>query len=301
MKKIILALIITTATISCDKVKNPVIPKVTAIGAKFVNKSNKTYNNYRKILLEDYTGHRCPNCPSAASIVKNTLHPRYGDTLIVLAVHAGDLATPSGNAKFRTQDFRSAAGTSWNTNYLITSYPRGIVNRKNYNNLGQTLEKSTWASAAASARTEELIVKLELTSNYDTITRALNIDMVANFLKAYPNPTKIIIGYYQDGIIGYQDSSGIELEDYEFEHMFRGSLNGDWGTDLKTFAAAKNDTIKSSFLNIAIPDSIKGLGTKKIPVNHKNVSIVAILYDALSKDKEVLQVEKISKIGSPKN
>jgi len=108
MKKFsVLLLLVAFVGISCDKVTNPIVKTDTAVGSKFRYNSNDTLSHFKKVLLEDYTGHRCPNCPTGSSIIKKNLIPRYKDSLVVIAIHAGDLARPFD--KFINQDFRTAA------------------------------------------------------------------------------------------------------------------------------------------------------------------------------------------------
>ena len=58
----------------------------------------------KKILLEDYTGHKCGNCPRAAEKAEE-LKEIYGDQLIPIAIHAGFFASDFGG-NFTT-DFTS--------------------------------------------------------------------------------------------------------------------------------------------------------------------------------------------------
>jgi hypothetical protein len=95
--------------------------------------------------------------------------------------------------------------------------------------------------------------------------------------------------FIEDGIIGKQDVSGVENDEYEFEHMMRGDINGTWGTDLKTGPIAINDSAKVSFPNFSLPATIKD--GKGLSVNDKNVSVIVFAYDANT--KMVLQAEKV--------
>ena len=56
--------------VSCDKIetpnqKPPAVYNCISPLTQIV-KTNTTTSNFRKVLLEDYTGHTCPNCPRAA-------------------------------------------------------------------------------------------------------------------------------------------------------------------------------------------------------------------------------------------
>jgi len=101
-----------------------------------------TVNPVKKVLLEDYTGHLCVNCPEAAVIAHN-LEGLYGGKLIVMAVHAGMFAAPSATGDF-TADYTTPAGDTWNNEFGITSNPNGMVNRKDFGS-GIVLGKDAWS------------------------------------------------------------------------------------------------------------------------------------------------------------
>ena len=51
----------------------------------------------RVVLLEDFTGQRCSNCPTATAVIEQ-LHEAYGEALVAVGIHCGPLAF-AGNAK----------------------------------------------------------------------------------------------------------------------------------------------------------------------------------------------------------
>jgi thiol-disulfide isomerase/thioredoxin len=93
---ILAAVLIAASMFSCDKIEPPY-------------RQGGVVTAERKVLLEDYTGSRCVNCPSAARIAHD-LKQVYGENLIVLGIHTGffafpfppqfplDLRTPAGEA-----------------------------------------------------------------------------------------------------------------------------------------------------------------------------------------------------------
>src|SRR5688572_17264194 len=83
MKKNLLCLFTVIAAVvlfsSCDDVDPPYTQTVSG-----PTSSGTT----RKILIEDYTGFKCGNCPAAATTIYNTLLPVFGQDLITIGVHA---------------------------------------------------------------------------------------------------------------------------------------------------------------------------------------------------------------------
>lgn len=294
MKKItasiFVLLVASIALVSCDKIKNPIVVKNTAVGTDFITKDNSSVANFKKTLLEDYTGMRCPNCPDAAVTATN-LAATYGSSLVVIAVHTGPFAKPIGS--FINQDYRTDSGDIWGgtAGFLIPSYPNGIVNRKAYSGNGVIILHGAWPGVVAVAKNDPFVVKLNVTTKYDTTVKALNTAIKATFQTAYSNSVSVTALLIEDEIVGLQDIHGVETEDYDFEHVVRGTLNGDWGQILKAGAATVGDTASVAINNIDLKALKYAAQNKPIIVNDKHVSVVVIAFD--SSTREVLQVEKV--------
>ena len=88
---------------SCDVIEGPFTEEIIV---------EECAEKCKKILLEDYTGHKCGNCPRAAEKAEE-LKEIYGVQLIPIAIHAGFFASDFGG-NFTT-DFTSIAGNEWDT------------------------------------------------------------------------------------------------------------------------------------------------------------------------------------------
>jgi hypothetical protein len=287
MKKLVLILSLPVLLIAaCDKIKHPIEKRDTVIGKNFITKSNKNVSNYYKVLLEDYTGHTCGQCPRAA-IQADSLSKAYGNKLVVMAVHAGPYATVDSTRGF-FDDYQTPAGTAWNSpsgfGVSKVGNPNGMINRKPYGgSIIQTYTK--WKSTIPTALAlEPFITKLLVTTNYDPDVRALNTTIQAIFQADYENPVKISAAIIENGIVGDQlDYSKFpdHVDDYEFEHVLRGSLKGEWGDDLTNEAAAEGDSATVAFKNFPVNANF----------NDNNIWVVVFAYDAIT--REVIQAEKV--------
>ena len=65
---------------SCDIVETPYMNNEN------VNIDTNSNNYVKKVLIEDFTGHLCPNCPQAANEI-DAIHNIYGDQIIAIAIH----------------------------------------------------------------------------------------------------------------------------------------------------------------------------------------------------------------------
>jgi thiol-disulfide isomerase/thioredoxin len=284
MKQIILfGILFTIAGLSsCDKVTEPRVKETVVVGSQFVTKTNASVAHFKKVLLEDYTGHTCGNCPAAADVA-HQLAVKYGDTLVVLAVHAGffsKVKLPEYPASYTT-----TAGNDWDATFIGNAgNPNGMTNRKNYAGNGVVNKETKWPTTVSLALKDPMVVRLDLETKYDTIVRSLSTNIKAKFLSTYTKGTKLSAVLMEDGIVGAQTDYRVSpdlVEDYEFEHMLRKSLNDSWGVVLKDTPIAANDSVLVSYPNVGLESTF----------NDKKVSLVVFVYDATT--KEVLQVEKL--------
>lgn len=260
---------------SCDKINSPIQSAQTP---------GDTNIFVRKVLLEDYTGHTCGNCPNAAKVAES-LAKQYGENLVVLAVHAGWFSNVKTDYP---TSYTTTAGNDWDgtSGFGISKVgnPNGMVNRKNYQNSGLIQKETKWPTTVALAMNDTYILGLKLKLSYNASSRILNTNVKANFKIGYSNDVKVSVVLMEDSIIGDQTDytqSPSHIENYVFMHMLRGAINGSWGTNLKTAPINAADSVSVDFTNFAIDSKFKD----------KHLTVVAFAYDAST--KEVLQVEKI--------
>lgn len=280
--------------LSCDKVKNPIVNNSNVVGKDFVVKTNADLVNQKKILLEDYTGMKCPNCPRAARTASTIAS--QNSNVIVVAVPAGGFARPIGSY---TLDLRTNVGDKWNSSegFSIPSYPNGIINRKKYGGNELVVIDTKWPSIIEEAKNEPLKVKVLVTSRYDTTNKSLNVSATATFVSAYPNDLNVTAIIIEDGIVGKQTDGSLDIEEYDFEHVLRGTLNGEWGQKLNRKSIVAGDTTSASLAtNVGLGEKfeyiVDGTGIKKpIKINDKKTYVVVFVSDAVT--REVLQTEKV--------
>ena len=225
---------------SCDVIEGPFTEEVVV---------GECAEKCRKILLEDYTGHRCGNCPRAAE-KSAELKEIYGEQLVPLAVHAGFFAEPSGS--YFTNDFRTVAGEEWDTQFgnSAAGNPNGMVNRAGYPESDHILQYSQWAQKVEELLQTEPDAYIELEANYNASTHSVSISSETEILQSISAPLSLNVVLTESGIIAYQkdyDADPEKIPDYEHNHMIRKSLTGAWGTDLGQTNYTDGDLINKSF------------------------------------------------------
>lgn len=173
----------------------------------------------KTVLIKDFTGARCVNCPEAAEYAHELQHRLGEDRIFILSVHAGYLAQPVGNFP----DFLTEEGTAWYNNN--SSNPLFAVDHVALTE-GNTLYVEQIDTPVADAMAEPQLFEIGINNTYDETTRRLNVE---NFFNAKGDGEGV---YYataclvEDSIVGWQTIPGGMDREYVFRNVFRGTLNG---------------------------------------------------------------------------
>ncbi len=272
---------------SCDKVSkpNPTSEATTEIDTTkgSVITRSVTNVNFKKALIEDYTGHKCGFCPPAATVAEN-IKVQMGDSVTILAVHAGSFSKTDANYP---TSYTTTVGNDWDasTGFDIGAYgnPNGMVNRINFPT-NHVKNYTTWKTIAGQEVKKPQQVKLNMITKYDSISRGLNVYTTATFKQALTGDYYLNVVYFEDGIVGkqkyYLPAPGKDSVGYVFNHVLRGSINGSWG-DLLISNPTSTSIVSKKYFSFSVPTL----------VNDKKTHIVAFVYNNAS--KEIIQVEEV--------
>lgn len=245
MKKILSILAVSffmIGMVACDKIDEPYF-KPNNEGSDTIPLSDDDINhwqNKKTVLLEDFTGVKCINCPKAAALASD-LQAQYGHQLVVMGVHAGNYAIPSGNFP----DFTTEEGEEWNTTFKFKSYPIGTINRQ-YNGSSYGYGDAKWADAVQEAVQGTPNIRLLSAVKYNETNRELKVSVYSKFLNEFSDKYNLTVCLMEDNIVGKQLGQG-GGDDYVHRHVFRGTLNGTWGTELNEDIIAPNTEIIKNY------------------------------------------------------
>ncbi len=277
--KYILAIATAFSFTSCDEVEFP----NEATGTVVEVPEDEVV---QRILLEDYTGQGCGNCPGAAVIARQ-LAAAYGEQLIIVSVHAGYFAEIGQGNIFPTT-LSSVPGEAFNDEWGNDAMgnPNGMVNRTEYQ--GNTvLSTGIWGSAISALinNTPEAEVGIEVgyTSGNPNISVDVTTNFLANLSSTYTLTVLITETDVYDWQLNYaaggdpQYASG-NVEFYKHEHVLRDNISSIWG---ETVSGSTNigDSVVHNFTYTLDPTWTPA-----------NCSIVAYLSDEGT--KEVIQVHE---------
>ncbi len=209
------------ASASCDKIDNPHKPYTPTGGSKTV-------------LIKDFTGVRCVNCPEAATAAHELQHRLGEDRVFILSVHAGFLAMPVGGFP----DFRTEEGTEWYNNN--SSNPLFAVDHVALTD-GNTLYVEQIDTPVADALAEAQTFDITISNSYDEATRQLKVESDVVATSDVVGQLYVSVCLVEDSIVGKQTVPGGVDDNYVFRNVFRGTLNGFDGDFLSEGQVFVND------------------------------------------------------------
>lgn len=209
----------------------------------------------RVVILEEFTGKGCTNCPKGSRELENLL-TQFPNNLVAVSIHAGFFANPD-IFTLGEYDLRTDEG-EFLIEYLgqPIGYPSGVVNRTRVGNNMQ-LGLNQWASAITSIIQEAPAVEINITRTYDVNTRQLVVTVDGIGKENVTGELRLSIMITESGIIDAQDDleAGGIVEDYEHKHVLRDMLTPAAGAPIltnigigETFSATYTHTLDSSWV-----------------------------------------------------
>lgn len=194
------------AVCSCDKIDEPLKPYTPMGGGKTV-------------LIKDFTGARCVNCPAAAEVAHELQHQLGEDRVFIMSVHAGFLAQPLGSFP----DFTTEEGTVWYNNN--SSNPLFSVDQVSLTD-GNTLFVEQIDQPVSEGIAGTQLFEVNVTNEYDESTRLLKVNSSYNVTSDSDAKYYATVCLLEDSIVGRQVVPGGIDTAYVFRNVFRGTLNG---------------------------------------------------------------------------
>jgi hypothetical protein len=239
-----------------------------------------------KVLLEEFTGFLCTNCPTATTTAKN-LRSQYPGRLTIVAVHCTPFfaspTTTDPNEPFFL-DFRTVEGEEYYNFYQPPGLPDGVIDRLGTENTS-TISFQNWANRLQTLMAEnepEVFIRIA-NIIFSPDSSSITAQVVIKPLILTDDVFNINMGIMESGIEEAQkDAGGVTLYDYIHDHVFRGNSNGTWGT----FAYDGNTVLESNQalgfeINMEISDEW----------NLDNCEV--FVYISRESNREIVQVEEV--------
>ena len=270
---------------SCDIIEAPY--RRSAINPN-PNDSTKT-----KILLEEFTAHRCQNCPEGAKEA-HRLEEYYKDRLYIVSIHSGFNARPVSIGNKYTYDFRTTMGEDINKKYQIDIFgtPSGFINRTSYGN-DILLGRENWQSAIIDLleKTNNAPVKISIEANYNENNKKIDVKVDLNYLSPQITENRVTVWILEDSIVNWQLYGNTDIPDYVHNNVLRYSFNGTWGEKVSETAIASGFTFTKNYSYTIPPMEDNTVAVNLKDWKPENLKIIVFVYDDENGIKQVEQVK----------
>ncbi|MEE0804053.1 MAG: Omp28 family outer membrane lipoprotein, partial [Prevotellamassilia sp.] len=207
----------------------------------------------KNVLIEDFTGMNCINCPNAAEEIQKIQTVYGAEKIIAVAVH-GEMPGLSG-------PLANALGTEYYNHWGVETLPIGMVDR-------QGLQNYTSWMATADARLKAQVTPLSLSLEntvYNEDARSITVQVEA--LASADLTAKLQVWITESNIKSFQKMpDGSTNLNYIHNHVLRDAVNGAWGEAI-TLEAGVNQQVTYTY---AIPEDKNW--------NAENLAVVAFVY-----------------------
>lgn len=235
----------------------------------------------RKILIEEATGVKCPNCPDGAAELRKA-DTTYPGRLLIIGLHGGSLTSPiSGLSKY---DFRTTFAVDLFNTYFggEPNKPAAVFDRTLQGTAYFIEARTKWMDIIKQRLAVAAPLNLYLSSTFDAATNEATIVLKGAYTAAISKKQSYTIVITEDKIIDAQDKGLDVIPDYEHNHVLRDMLTNVTGNALL-------DNLTTKEAGRVFQKVIK----YKLPTgkdwNVGNLNIIAFVHNNETGDKEVQQ------------
>lgn len=235
----------------------------------------ETEKTNRKILLVEFSGVKCNNCPIAAEEGHKLQH-LYGEKLVIVEMHPASNALTNGGKNY---DYTCPEADEYYKTWGLSILPAGVINMTTSNG-SYHVPYQEWGAVYQQAARKISPVEIEQQVEIDDHNNLLIDAEIQNLYQDELN-LKCIVWLTEDSIVGAQVlPDGSKTTEYQRNHLMRDAITQTWG---EAITLAPNNSVSVKW-NYTLPENVVA----------KNCNIICIVL----KDNEAIQVNeyKLNKI-----
>lgn len=222
----------------------------------------------RTIIIEDFTGQNCTNCPEAHEVLEK-ISEQYPDNVIPVSIHAGEFALAVEDGEYPDYIYlKQPEGDVYNAMWSINAWPKGVVNRR-----GGAVDSDKWAALARQELVRLAPATISVSATYDADTENISINTAVE--ASSDVKAKLQLWILESGIVAEQIGKDGAIDGYVHNNVFRAAVNGTWGEDV-SIAADSEALYTHSIARRHVIVEDKYLVEDW---NVGNLTVVAFLYD----------------------
>ena len=186
----------------------------------------------RSVLIEDFTGQNCVNCPAATEVIEQ-LQEEFGDSVIIaVGIHSGPFGHRSGMSSARLP-LCTETGDEYYKHWNIEAQPGVMINRS-----APVYNTALYGEKVRGALETTTPLSMELGVEYDNATKSAAINIQATTSENCSG--KLQVWVIENNVVGQQQMPGnVMNREYVHQHVFRISVTNDiYGDDFSVTDAA---------------------------------------------------------------
>ncbi len=181
----------------------------------------------RAVLIEDYTGQYCVNCPRATEEIERLVE-QYGDSVVIaVAIHSGPFSKEKDGSP---TPLYTEVGNQYFVRWGLSAQPIGLVDRL-YGPMA--FSYTDWGAGVNYEIGFKAPVSLSMLPSFDNETRNSKVEVQTIGLDSARVSGKLQVWLVEDSIDSFQYMpDGSMNPHYNHMHVFRASINDPWGDEL---------------------------------------------------------------------
>lgn len=239
MKKVIALLALASFLGSCDKVENPIRQTGATCGECSVQPSD-TFITKKAVVIEEFTGVTCNNCPKAAAEAKRLI-ALYPEQVHLISLHSSDFSVPTQEYP---ADFRTKEGTEIYDWAAPLGVPSGLIDRVDYGTTDFTKWYNQWANLIDGilSSTPEAAVGIKAEVDADSVNRIVCLTPKFKAISDVSGRDLYWVAFIVENDIqaAQKMPDGSHNDEYIHNHVLRTSFNTAFGTPIENLEGTPN-------------------------------------------------------------
>jgi hypothetical protein len=228
----------------------------------------------RNVVIEEFTGVQCPNCPAGHIVVDQIVGSYTAGRIVPIALHPYNaLGNPYSYSVVNLEDSNS----TYLMNYLIFPgfEPCGGVDRLVFqgSTTGILTTRQDWQGFASTEIALNPLVNLYDSVSFNSTTLQLKIFVTMHFTSTITDPTNITIGLTEDSIKTAQLDGTIVDTFYVHNHVLRSIITGVTGDNVVYNPAANISITPGRVIRLVYQTTLNSAW------NPQNMHVVTFVHD----------------------
>ena len=171
----------------------------------------------RCVLIEDFTGQRCVNCPTATAIIGDIIEQYGHDNIVAVGLYSGPFGNNAGGTK--PLPLTTDEANHLYEKYKVDAQPSGMINRQ-----GVDPNYESWGATVNAEIQKDAGLNIEIVPVYDAVARTAQISVTIDAI--YDVDGKLNVWLTEDDIVSpqYIPATGKSDPNYVHNHVFRKSI-----------------------------------------------------------------------------